>query len=36
MASSSSSILDFVLQKLIAKSTLQFPMLAPNKTLISP
>jgi len=36
MASSSSSRLDFVLQNLIAKFALQFPMLAPNKALVSP
>jgi hypothetical protein len=36
MASSSSSRLDFVLQNLIAKFALQFPVLAPNKVSVSP
>jgi hypothetical protein len=36
MASSSSSTLNYVLQNLIAKSALQFPMLALNKTSVSP
>jgi hypothetical protein len=36
MASSSSSRLDSVLQNLIAKSALQFPVLATNKASIAP
>jgi len=36
MASSSSSRLDSVLQNLIAKSALQFPVLATNKTSVPP
>jgi hypothetical protein len=36
VASSSSNIFDFVLQNLIAKSALQFPVLATNKTLVTP
>jgi hypothetical protein len=36
MVSSSSNTLDSVFQNLIAKSALQFPMLAPNKVSISP
>jgi hypothetical protein len=36
MASSSSSRLDYVLQNLITKSALQFPVLATNKASITP
>jgi hypothetical protein len=36
MTSSSSSKLDYVLQNLITKSALQFPVLATNKTSIPP
>jgi hypothetical protein len=35
MASSSSNTLNYVFQNLIAKSALQFPVLAPNKASIS-